>query len=100
LGGRNSFSVAATWPPSRRLAGLKPDEVPAILQKGEVVLPRGARGGGQSVVVHFSPVIDNRGASAEAVARNEQQIQKLKREIPAIVTDTVRKAQKSNVKLG
>lgn len=81
------------------VAGLKPDEVPAILQKGEVVLPRGARGGGPSVVVNFSPVIDNRGASAEAVARNEQQIQKLKREIPAIVTDTVRKAQKSNVKL-
>lgn len=28
------------------VAGLKPDEVPAILQKGEVVLPRGAKGGG------------------------------------------------------
>jgi hypothetical protein len=28
------------------IAGLKPDEVPAILQKGEVVLPRGAKGGG------------------------------------------------------
>jgi tape measure domain-containing protein len=82
------------------IAGLKPDEVPAILQKGEVVLPRGTQSGGQQVVVNFSPVIDNRGASVEAVERNERQLQKLKREIPAIVTDTVRKAQKSNVKLG
>lgn len=81
------------------IAGLKPDEVPAILQKGEVVLPRGAGGGGSSVVVNFNPVIDNRGASAEAVARNEQQLQKLKREIPSMVIDTVRKAQKSNAKL-
>lgn len=58
-------------------------------------------GGGQSgsVVVNFNPVIDNRGASVEAVARNEMQIEKLKRDLPAIVTQSVRKAQKSNVKL-
>lgn len=33
------------------VAGLRPDEVPAILQRGEIVLPRGARGGGGTEVV-------------------------------------------------
>lgn len=53
-----------------------------------------------SVTVYFNPTIDNRGASVEAVARNEATLNKLKAELPAHVTAAVRKAQKSNVKLG
>lgn len=83
------------------IAGLQPGEVPAILQRGEVVIPKGgAVGGGMSVNITLSPVIDNRGASVEAVARTQQQLDKLKAELPAHVTAAVRKAQKSNVKLG
>jgi len=52
-----------------------------------------------NIVVNFNPVIDNRGASVEAVARTQQQLDKLKAELPSRVTDAVRKAQKSNVKL-
>jgi hypothetical protein len=55
-------------------------------------------GGATSVTVHFAPVIDNRGASVEAVARTQQQLDRLKAEIPARVTMAVRAANKSNVK--
>ena len=57
-------------------------------------------GGGGTVVVNFAPVIDNRGASVEAVERNARELQKLKAEIPARVEAGVRSAQKRNVKLG
>jgi tape measure domain-containing protein len=82
------------------IAGLKPDEVPAILQKGEVVLPRGAQSpsGGTT----FAPVyhIDARGADAAAVARLQAGLDRTNREMQARIVDGVRKAQKSNVKLG
>lgn len=42
------------------------------------------------VVVNFNPIIDNRGASVEAVARTESQLQRLKTELPAIIIKTVR----------
>ncbi|MFC3206882.1 tape measure protein [Aquamicrobium soli] len=57
-----------------------------------------ASGAGSSVVVHFNPVIDNRGASVEAVTRTQQQLDKLKAQLPSIVTQSVRQANKSNVK--
>lgn len=44
------------------IAGLKPGEVPAILKRGEIVIPRGgASGGGRSVTVvnHFHGVAGN-----------------------------------------
>lgn len=49
------------------------------------------------VVVNFSPSIDNRGASVEAVQRTQQQLDRLKAELPAHVVTAVRKAQKSRV---
>lgn len=57
--------------------------------------PGGGRG---DVVVNFSPQIDNRGASSEAVARNAEQLEKMRRDIPGIVTQAIRKANNSNVK--
>lgn len=82
------------------IAGLKPDEVPAILQKGEVVLPKGAQSptGGTT----FAPVyhIDARGADAAAVARLEAGLNKTNREMQARIESGVRNAQKRNVKLG
>lgn len=73
------------------------------LPKGSQVIPNSRVNdvlSGTGVTLHFSPVIDNRGASAEAVARNEIQLENLKRDLPSIVTASVRKAQKSNMKLG
>ncbi|MGP4665959.1 hypothetical protein [Agrobacterium pusense] len=83
------------------IAGLKPDEVPAILQKGERIIPRNASSSGASpVVVNFNPVIDNRGASVEAVARQEKALAKMQGELQSRVEAAVRSAQKRNVKLG
>jgi len=36
------------------IAGLRPDEVPAILQKGERIIPNGGSGAGQDITVHVS----------------------------------------------
>lgn len=65
------------------------------------VMPKiaAAGGGGSPVVVNFNPQIDARGASLEAVARLEQQMNKMKHELPALVVNTVRKSGNSNVKL-
>jgi len=83
------------------IAGLKPDEVPAILQKGERIIPRNASSSGaSSVVVNFNPVVDNRGASVEAVARQEKALAKMQGELQSRVEAAVRSAQKRNVKLG
>lgn len=48
---------------------------------------------GGGVHVTFAPVIDNRGASSEAVARTARELDKLKAELPARVTAAVRDAQ-------
>ncbi|MEP7457063.1 tail tape measure protein [Phyllobacterium sp. SB3] len=62
-------------------------------------LNKASNAGGGGVVVNFNPVIDNRGASAEAVARTEQSLARLKAELPARVVMAVRDANKRNVKL-
>lgn len=67
------------------------------LPKGSQVIPRipqiGGGGAGGSIVVNFSPSIDNRGASAEAVARNERQMIEMRAELPSLVIQAVREAQ-------
>ncbi|WP_313613408.1 phage tail length tape measure family protein [Agrobacterium sp.] len=83
------------------IAGLKPDEVPAILQKGERIIPRGgSMSGGANVSLSFAPVIDARGADVAAVARLEQVVAKQGAEMQGRVEAAVRSAQKRNVKLG
>lgn len=51
------------------------------------------------VVVNFNPVVDNRGASVEAVARQEKALAKIQAELPYRVEEAVRSANKRNVKL-
>lgn len=57
------------------IAGLQPGEIPAILQRGEVVLPRGTKaGGGGSMHVTVGVSSDNNGnlkPFVESVAQNE-----------------------------
>ena len=82
------------------IAGLKPDEVPAILQKGERIIPRNASSSGASpVAVSFAPVYNVQGSGPE-IAQLRAQMAKDKAEIPARVEAAVRSAQKRNVKLG
>lgn len=71
------------------------------LPRGSQVIPnhRLNAGGGQTVVVNFNPVIDARGADTAAIQRLETGLAKVRAEIPAQVVESVRKAQKSNVKL-
>jgi tape measure domain-containing protein len=52
------------------------------------------------VVVNFNPVVDNRGASVEVVARQEKALAKMQGELQSRVEAAVRSAQKRNVKLG
>lgn len=51
-------------------------------------------------VINYAPVIDNRGASVEAVARLERVMQKQNNELQGRIEAGVRSAQKRNVKLG
>ncbi|WP_420492375.1 hypothetical protein [Allomesorhizobium alhagi] len=67
------------------VAGLQAGEVPAILQRGEIVIPKGGRlgGGGQSIVINAP--INAPGADAAALARVERSVQDLGRNIPKMV---------------
>lgn len=70
------------------------------LPRGSQVIPNhklGERGGGVNVPVNIN--IDATGADAAGLARVEQQVAKLQRDLPATVISTVRKAQNSNMKL-
>lgn len=83
------------------IAGLKPDEVPAILQKGERIIPRsGTTSQSSPVAVTYAPVIDARGADAAAVARLEKVVAKQNAEMQSRIEAGIRSAQKRNVKLG
>lgn len=66
------------------IAGLQPGEIPAILQKGEIVLPRGTKTGGGTSVVINAP-INAPGADAAALARVEASVKELGRNIPKMV---------------
>jgi len=68
--------------------GLKPDEVPAILQRGERVLPRGAQID-NSVPVNI--VVNNNGSSAQATAQDRGTDGFGTRQIEIMITDIVAK---------
>lgn len=76
------------------IAGLKPDEVPAILQRGERVLPRGIGAAGVSVPVTVS--IDATGADPAGLARVEREVASLKSDLPRIVVPMVVDAMDRN----
>jgi hypothetical protein len=81
------------------IAGLKPDEVPAILQRGERIIPKGTSSSGAPISVSYAPQIDNRGASTEAVARMEQIMAKDRATFDAQVVNAVRKANAKGIRL-
>lgn len=89
-----SPSVFAGAPRYHRggIAGLQPGEVPAILQRGEVVLPKGTKvGGGTSVVINAP--ISAPGADAAQLARVEASLKELGRNIPKMVDQRVNTRQ-------
>ncbi|MGN6307322.1 MAG: phage tail length tape measure family protein [Mesorhizobium sp.] len=92
---------ASTWSGAKRYhtgtmsAGgpaLMPGEIPAILQRGEVVIPKGARmGGGQSVVINAP--INAPGADAAALMRVQKSVDDLRKAVPGMVTSTTHRTQ-------
>ncbi|MCG5483655.1 MAG: phage tail length tape measure family protein [Sinorhizobium meliloti] len=78
--------------------GLGPSEVPAILEKGEIVLPKGAKVGSEGVNVTYAPQIDARGADAAAVARLEQVMARDRAEFESKTVAAIRSARSRGVK--
>lgn len=75
------------------VAGLQPGEVPAILQRGEVVVPRGTKMGSQGVHVTVGVSADNNGnllPFVESVSDGT-----VDRKAPGIVSASVSRANKS-----
>ncbi|MGV2130913.1 tape measure protein, partial [Agrobacterium vitis] len=62
-------------------------------------LSRAAASKASSVQISINPVIDNRGASVEAVARQEQAMNKLQKTLPAQIITAVRDARARGVKV-
>ncbi|MDX2205763.1 MAG: phage tail length tape measure family protein [Hyphomicrobiaceae bacterium] len=81
------------------IAGLMPGEVPAILQRGEVVLPVSGAGRGMGGVIN-APVtiaIDARGAEQASVTKLIAAVADLKAELPRTIVKTVQQAQDRRV---
>lgn len=76
------------------VAGLKPDEVPAILQRGERIIPRGQSGGSAALSLNFAPVFNAEGADKAEVAMLRRDLAKMRAELPATMVDAVKNAQK------
>ncbi|MUO83991.1 tape measure protein [Agrobacterium vitis] len=62
-------------------------------------LSRAASSKASAVQISINPVIDNRGASVEAVARQEQAMNKLQKTLPAQIITAVRDARARGVKV-
>lgn len=71
------------------VAGLQPGEVPAILQKGEVVIPRGAKATAAGTVVNMPVNINAPGADAAQLMRVREQLRQLQRDVPKMVDQRV-----------
>ena len=68
------------------IAGLRPGEVPAILQQGEVILPRGSRSSATAgPQITINAPINAPGADAAQLRRVEQSVRDLGRNIPKMV---------------
>lgn len=75
------------------VAGLKSDEVPAILQKGERVLPRGSSATGGGIVVNISTAIDAKGAYPESIEQIRSSLSQMQSGLKSQVTEAVRDAR-------
>jgi len=63
--------------------------VPAILQKGEVVIPRGAKATAAGTVVNMPVNINAPGADAAQLMRVQEQLRQLQRNVPKMVDQRV-----------
>lgn len=80
------------------IAGLAPDEVPAILQRGERIIPRGQAGNDNGAVnVPVTVNIDATGADAAGLARVAQSVADLKANLPGLAVKAVQGARKRRV---
>ncbi|HRQ25802.1 phage tail length tape measure family protein [Hyphomicrobium sp.] len=82
------------------MSPLRPNEVPAILERGEVVIPKNraqGQGGGLSVSAPINVNIDASGADPKAVARLELVVERLHHDLPAHIVSTVRNARQRNM---
>jgi hypothetical protein len=71
------------------IAGLAADEVPAILQRGERVIPRGGSGG---IVVNVPIEINAANASHESIAELKGSVAELQRQLPSVIVRTIQQA--------
>lgn len=77
------------------IAGLKPDEVPAILQRGERIIPRNQSGGGGAALsLNFAPVLNAAGADKAEVAMLRRDLANMRAELPGTMVKVVKNAQK------
>jgi hypothetical protein len=77
------------------IAGLQPGEVPAILQRGEIVIPKGMRaGGGSAPSFTFAPSYNVQGSGPE-IADLRAQMARDKADFSAKVVQTVQRAKKT-----
>lgn len=82
------------------IAGLRPGEVPAILQRGEVVIPKGAKASGGSTHITVGVDVDNSGnltpfvtsiSDQRATVRSQQAMQQSARQFPQLQQDRQRR---------
>lgn len=92
---RGAYPFPARVPKLHSGADLRSDEVFAVLQKGEKVIPKGGSDGG--VVLHYSPNIDARGADAAAVTRLERGQREMAANFEARVVAVVRDSRSRRV---
>lgn len=81
------------------IAGLKPNEVPAILERGELVIPKNRVQGqsGSGVVINMPVTIDATGADAAGLARVERAVADLNATLPARVVQVIRESRDRGV---
>lgn len=75
------------------IAGLQPGEVPAILQRGEIVIPRGSKSGASGTSVVINAPINAPGADAAALARVEASVKELGRNVPKMAVTAMHNKQ-------
>lgn len=86
---------ASTFANAPRLHnGLRADEFPAILQRGETVIPRGKNAHGGNISVPINVNLDARGADRDAI---ERAVARIETEIPQRAVQAVREAQSRRV---
>lgn len=94
---RKAGGVAAVEAMRKGMGGMA---MPASIQAPSMPKLSNMGGGGGTINAPVNINIDATGADREGLMRVEQQVAKLRQEVPSMVISNVRKAQKSNVKLG